>query len=178
MDKIKRVKNACYIVNVSMAIITNLPPLLFLTFREEYGISFSLLGFLVLLNFSTQLIIDLIFSFFSPKFDIPKMVKMTPFIAVIGLGLYALAPILFLQNVYVGLVISTIIFSASSGFAEVLISPVIAAIPSKDPDREMSKLHSIYAWGVVFVIVVSTVYLYFCGAENWQWLALFFSVCL
>ena len=158
-----------------MSVVGNLSPVLFLTFRSLYGISYTLLGLLILINFVTQLIVDLIFSFFSPKFDIPKMVKMTPFIAVIGLGLYALAPILFSQNVYVGLVISTIIFSASSGFAEVLISPVIAAIPSKDPDREMSKLHSIYAWGVVFVIVVSTVYLYFCGAENWQWLALFFA---
>ena len=171
-----RLKLACYTTNITMSVVGNLSPVLFLTFRSLYGISYTLLGLLILINFVTQLIVDLIFSFFSPKFDIPKMVKMTPFIAVVGLGLYAFAPLLFPQNVYVGLVISTIIFSASSGFAEVLISPVIAAIPSKDPDREMSKLHSIYAWGVVFVIVVSTVYLYFCGAENWQWLALFFAM--
>lgn len=57
-----------------------------------------------------------------------------------------------------------------------LISPVIAAIPSDDPDREMSKLHSVYAWGVVPVILISTLFLYLFGSENWQWLALFFML--
>jgi fucose permease len=64
----------------------------------------------------------------------------------------------------------------ASGFCEVLISPVIAALPSDDPDRDMSKLHSIYAWGVVAVAVISTVFLYFCGRENWQILPFVFLI--
>jgi fucose permease len=32
----------------------------------------------------------------------------------------------------------------------------------------MSKLHSIYAWGVVGVIIFSTVFLFFFGKESWQ----------
>ncbi len=159
-----------------MSVIGNLSPVLFLTFRSLYGISYTLLGLLILINFVTQLTIDLIFSFFSHKFNIPLAVKATPLIAVVGLVFYALSPLLFPQNVYLGLVLGTVIFSAASGFAEVLISPVIASIPSKDPDREMSKLHSIYAWGVVFVIVVSTLFLLIFGAENWQWLAVFFAM--
>ena len=85
---------------------------------------------------------------------------------------YAVWPFVFPNSVYVGLVIGTVLFSASGGLAEVLISPVIAALPSKDPDREMSKLHSIYAWGVVFVIIFATLFLLLFGEENWQWLAL------
>ncbi len=176
MDGIKRVKYACYTVNVSMAIIGNLPPLLFLTFREEYGISFSLLGFLVLLNFSTQLTVDLIFSFFSHKFNIPKAVKATPILTLIGMMTFAIWPYIFPGNVYLGFVIGTIIFSSSGGFAEVLISPVIAALPSKDPDREMSKLHSIYAWGVVGVIIFSTIFLLTVGNEYWQILMLILTI--
>lgn len=176
MDGIKRVKYACYTVNVSMAIIGNLPPLLFLTFREEYGISFSLLGFLVLLNFSTQLTVDLIFSFFSHKFNIPKAVKATPILTLIGMMTFAIWPYIFPSNVYLGFVIGTIIFSSSGGFAEVLISPVIAALPSKDPDREMSKLHSIYAWGVVGVIIFSTIFLLTVGNEYWQILMLILTI--
>ena len=64
----KTLKLACYTTNVSMSIVSNLSPLLFLTFRELYGISYSLLGMLVLINFCTQLIIDLIFSFFSKEY--------------------------------------------------------------------------------------------------------------
>lgn len=168
----KRLTWACYTVNISMAIVGNLSPLLFLTFRSLYGISYSLLGTLVLVNFVTQLTVDLIFSFFSHKFNIPKVVKFTPVLTIVGLLLYAAAPILFPNAVYVGLLLGTIIFSAASGFAEVLISPVIAAIPSENPDHEMSKLHSIYAWGVVGVIVLGTLFLFGLGQESWQWFSL------
>lgn len=174
--KYTRLKAACYTTNITMSVVGNLSPLLLLTFRSLYGISYSLLGTLVLINFVTQLTIDLIFSFFSHNFNIPKTVKRTPLIAVFGLILYAALPSLIPGAPYIGLVIGTIIFSAASGLAEVLISPVIAAIPAKDPDREMSKLHSIYAWGVVFVIIVSTLYLLVFGQENWQYLPIFFAI--
>lgn len=163
-------KRACYLSNITMSIVGNLPPLLFLTFRQLYGISYSLLGTLVLVNFCTQLTIDLIFSFFSHKFNIEKTVKTIPLLSAVGLVIFALAPTIFPFSVYTGLVIGTIIFSSASGLAEVLISPVIAAIPSDDPDREMSKLHSIYAWGVVGVVILATVYLKFTPASAWQWL--------
>ena len=169
-------KWACYTTNITMAIVSNLSPVLFLTFRALYGTSYSLLGLLVLINFSTQLTVDLIFSFFSHKFDISKTVKITPVLGVIGLVIYSMYPFIFPNNIYLGLTIGTIIFSASSGLAEVLISPVIAAIPADNPDREMSKLHSVYAWGSVGVVVLSTLFLLVLGSENWQWLALIFSL--
>lgn len=171
-----RLKYACYTVNVSMAVAGNLPPVLFLTFRELYGISFSLLGLLVLLNFFTQLTVDLIFSFFSHKFNIPKTVKFTPVLTVIGLVAYGVLPYLFPNTVYACLVVGTVLFSAAAGLAEVLISPVIAAIPAENPDREMSKLHSIYAWGVVGVITAGTLFLLAFGKESWQWLILLMAL--
>lgn len=171
-----RVKWGCYFANISMSVVGNLPPLLFLTFRATYGISYSLLGMLVLINFFTQLMVDLIFSFFSHKFNIAKTVKVMPLLTVTGFLVFTMAPWLFPDSVYMGLAIGTVIFSASSGLAEVLISPVIAAIPAKDPDREMSKLHSVYAWGVVGVVILSTLFLYIFGTNNWQWLAFLFTV--
>jgi len=169
-----RLKLACYTTNVSMSVVGNLSPILFLTFHNLYDISYSLLGLLVLVNFFTQLTIDLIFSFFSHKFNIPLSVKITPCLTVIGLFIYAVWPYLFPDMVYAGLVIGTIIFSCSGGLAEVLISPVIAAIPADDPDREMSRLHSVYAWGVVGVIFIATLFLLFFGQQYWQILALLF----
>lgn len=171
-SKIKRLKFACYSANVTMSAVGNLSPVLFLTFRNLYGISYSMLGLLVLINFVTQLIIDLIFSFFSHKFNIQKTVKSIPIIAVAGFLTYALLPMLMPQHVYFGLALGTVIFSAASGLGEVLISPVIAALPADDPDREMSKLHSVYAWGVVGIIILSTAFLFLAGGENWPFLAL------
>lgn len=172
----RRTIAACYAVNITMSVIGNLPPLLFLTFHEMYGISYSLLGTLVLINFFTQLTVDLIFSFFSHKFNIPLTVKLTPIIAIVGLVLMAAAPVLFPHAVYLGLVLGTVVSCAASGLCEVLISPVIAAIPAENPDREMSKLHSVYAWGVVGMVVVATAFLLLCGNQNWQWLVLLMTL--
>lgn len=170
-----RTKWACYTANMGMSIISNLSPVLFLTFRSLYGISYSLLGLLVLGNFFTQLIVDLIFSFFSHKFNIPKTVKMAPVLTLVGFLIFGLWPVLFPDSAYVGLLIGTVLFSASSGLMEVLLSPVVAAIPAENPEREMSKLHSIYAWGVVGVVVLSTLFLLSFGGENWYWLPILFS---
>ena len=151
-NKYKRLKSACYLSNVSMSVVGNLPPLLFLTFRELYGISFTLLGTLVLVNFVTQLLVDLAFSFFSHRFNIEKTVRAMPCLTALGLIVFTAASWVAPRFVYPVLLLGTVIFSAGAGLGEVLISPVIAALPAKDPDREMSKLHSVYAWGVVGIV--------------------------
>lgn len=168
----KRVKLGCYSTAITMSVCGNISPILFLTFRTLYDVSYSLLGFLVLVNFLTQLIVDLIFSFFSHKFNIEKVVKSTPFIAAVGLFVYAFWPYMFPSTAYVGILVGTVIFSAASGLGEVLMSPVIAAIPAKNPEREMSKLHSMYAWGVVAVVAISTLFIFLFGMESWHWLIL------
>ena len=99
-SQIRRLKTACYTTNISMSVVGNLSPVLFLTFRTLYGISYSLLGLLVLINFVTQLTVDLLFSFFSHKFNIPVAVKCSPILAIVGLGIYALAPVIFPNAVY------------------------------------------------------------------------------
>ena len=172
----RTLKLACYTTNISMAVTGNISPLLFLTFRSLYGISYSLIGLLVLINFCTQLGVDLIFSLFSHKFNIKKSIRFMPVLTFSGLLIFALWPLLSPSTAYVGLVVGTIIFAASSGLCEVLTSPVIAAIPSDDPDREMSKLHSVYAWGVVPVIIISTLFLLFAKPENWHWLVFGFTI--
>lgn len=171
-----RIKWACYTASLSMSVVANLSPLLFLTFRTLYGISYTLLGLLVLINFVTQLFVDLMFSFFSHKINMAKAVKLTPILTAAGLLVYALAPVLFSHHVYIGLVLGTVIFSASGGFVEVLLSPVIAAIPADDPDREMSKLHSVFAWGTVGVVLISSAVLFLVGTASWQWLALAWAI--
>ena len=163
-------------MNVAMAVIGNLPPILFLTFHNKFGVSFSLLGLLVLLNFSTQLLVDLIFSFFSHKFNIPLTVKLTPLISVFGLLIFVLWPTFLPSSAYLGLVIGTIVFSASSGLAEVLLSAVVAALPSENSERDMSLLHSIYAWGAVGVVSLGSVFLLVFTSNSWQILTLLFAL--
>ena len=172
MQNFRTAKAAAYITNISMSAVATISPLLFSTFYTHYGISYSLLGLLVLVNFCTQLAIDLIFSFYSHKFNLKLTIRIMPVLTAVGFAVYATLPMLFPQAAYWGLVAGTMIFALSGGLAEVLISPLIAAMPSEHPEREMSKLHSVYAWGVVAIVLASSGILYLIGKENWYWLAL------
>lgn len=171
----KRTKFACYAAYFTMSSIFCLPPLLFVTLRETYGISYTLLGTLVLTNFCTQLAVDLIFTVFSKKFNVQKIVRIMPLITSLGLLIYAVFPMMLPQLAYAGLLIGTVIFSIAAGLSEVLLSPMIAAIPSDNPQRDMSMLHSLYAFGVFTVAVITTIFFALFGTDNWMYLTMFFA---
>lgn len=166
----KRTKFACYAAYFTMSSIFCVPPLLFVTLRETYGISYTLLGTLVLTNFCTQLGIDLFFIAMAKYFNPKKIVKIMPLITSLGLLVYAIVPSLFPNFAFVGLLIGTVIFSVSAGLSEVFLSPTIAAIPSDNPQRDMSLLHSLYAFGVFTMVLLSTLFLKLFGTENWAYL--------
>ncbi len=172
----KRTKLACYTAYFTMSSVFSLPPILFAVHQDMYNISYTLLGSLVLVNFITQLVIDLIFTAFPKYFNVKKVVRVMPLITSLGLFIFALVPMLFPQYAYSGLLVGTVLFSISAGLSEVLLSPVIAAIPSDNPQKDMSMLHSLYAFGVFTVVVISTLFLRFFGNENWMYLTFFWAV--
>ncbi len=176
VQNFKRTKFACYTAYFTMSSIFSLPPLLFVTFHNTYGISYTLLGTLVLTNFCTQLGIDLIFTVFTKYFNVKKVVRAMPVITCAGMLIYAFVPMFKPEYAYVGLLTGTVIFSVSAGLSEVLLSPVIAAIPSDNPQKDMSLLHSLYAFGVFSVVVISTLFLKIFGTENWMYLTIFFAL--
>ena len=172
----KYTKRAAYFTYLAMSSVFSLPAMLFATFRELYGISYTLLGTLVLINFSTQLTIDLIFTFFTKHFNIHKTIRTMPLLTSLGLCIYAVVPMLIPQYAYAGLVVGTVVFSVAAGLGEVLVSPLIAALPSDNPERDMSTLHSLYAYGFVSVVIISTLFLQFLGKQNWMYLAFFWAI--
>ena len=172
----KRTKLACYSAYFTMSSIFSLPPLLFAALQDMYGISYTLLGTLVLTNFCTQLLVDLVFTVFSKHFNVKKVVRVMPVITSAGLLIYAAVPTLLPQYAYVGLLVGTVLFSVSAGLSEVLLSPVIAAIPSDNPQKDMCLLHSLFAFGVFTVVVVSTLFLRIFGTANWMYLTVFWAL--
>lgn len=172
----RRTKIACYYSYVAMSSVFCLPPMLFVTFGEMYGIPYALLGTLVAVNFCMQLGIDLIFSFFSKHFNIKLTVRILPLFTSIGLLVYALVPLLWPAHAYAGLLAGTVLFSIAAGLSEVLLSPTIAALPSDHPERDMSMLHSLYGWGVVLMVTVSTVFFRLFGTERWMYLTMLLAI--
>lgn len=172
----RRTRITCFFANIAISSVFSVPPILFMTFHTMYGISYTLLGTLVAINFITQLTIDLIFSFFSKYFNMALTIRVMPLLTTAGLLAYAIIPLLFPEYAYTGLVLGTLIFSVSAGLSEVLISPTIAAMPSEHPDRDMSFLHSLYGWGVLFNVLISTLYLWLFGDKHWHFLILALSI--
>lgn len=172
----RRTRFSCFFAYLAMSSVFVLPPMLLTTFRQQFGISFTLLGTLIVVNFCTQMAIDLIFTFFAHRFNIRLTVRLMPLLTALGLCTYALFPTLFPRYAFAGLVLGTVIFSMAAGLCEVLLSPLVAAIPSANPQKDMSLLHSLYGWGVVSVTAVSTLFFALFGTENWVYLTLGLAV--
>lgn len=155
---------------ITQAIVNIFAPLLFVTFHEEFGISFSQITLITTLNFSTQLIIDLISSKFVDKIGYRISIVSAHFFSAAGLLGMAFLPDI-LPNAYAGLLVSVVLYAIGGGLIEVLISPIVEACPSDDKASAMSLLHSFYCWGSVGVILLSTGFFAAFGMENWRLLA-------
>ena len=172
---LERTRLACYSTFFTSASVFCVPPLLFVTFHELYGISYTLLGTLIVANFFTQLLVDLLCTMLARHHHIERVLRFVPFITTLGMAIYALVPFLFPKIAYGGLLLGTVIFSIAAGLSEVLLSPTVAAIPSENPQRDMSLLHSIYGFGVFAMVLLGTSLLSLFGAERWYVVMLLLS---
>lgn len=171
----KRTRLACYVGTFVQAVICNLTAILFIPLMELYHLNYVDLGILVAINFTAQVAVDILFSGMMDRYGYRKFTLPAILFALVGLLLFAAAPILF-DNVFIGMVIATIVFAAASGLLEILISPIVNALPSEDKGASMSLMHSFYAWGQVGVIILTTLALYLFGAQNWQWIVLAWAI--
>ena len=170
----KRTLRACYLGYVTQAIVNNLSPLFFAIFRTDFGISLSLLGTLVLINFATQLFIDLLAARFGNHFTYRQLMVTAHFTNVAGLICLAFLPMI--MPPYAGLIIATMLNAVGGGLAEVVVSPTVEALPSDCKEASMSLLHSFYCWGHVGVVLISTIFFSTMGIENWKILARIWAV--
>lgn len=167
-NKYKLTTLSCFVGIFTQAIITNLTAILFIPLMSLYGFSYVHLGVLVAINFLTQVSADIIFSGLIDKIGFRKITLTTCVVAFIGLVLFGLTPDIFKEHLFAGFVVSTVIFAFASGLLEVILSPIIDAIPNEEKGPAMSLMHSFYAWGQVATIVFTTLFLFLAGKNNWQ----------
>ena len=168
-------KISCYTGYITQAIINNLAPILFIIFQKDFGFSFSQLGSLVLINFGAQIATDIISAFTIEKMGYRLSAVLAHLFAWIGLAGLGILPFLF-ENHFAGMVIAIVIYAMGSGLIEVLISPVVEALPSDDKASSMSLLHSFYCWGQLLVVLVSTLFLKVFGMGTWKILPVMWAI--
>jgi len=166
---------ACYLGYITQALIVNLPPLLFVVFQGKFGLSYTMLGSLVLVIFVTQLTVDALAIKFVDKIGQRMSAVLAHAFAAVGMIALAFLPRVLLSP-YIGLVISCILFSIGGGLIEVLVSPIVESLPGDAKASSMSLLHSFYSWGQVLVIIASTIALRFIGQDLWFLLPLVWSL--
>ena len=166
---------SCYLGYVTQAIVNNLPPLLFLTFNREFAISLDRISLLITVNFLTQLIVDMLSAGF-----VDRAGYRASAVAAHAFAFAGLAGLAFLPDVtadpFAGLLISVVVYAVGGGLLEVLISPIVEALPTKNKEKSMSMLHSFYCWGHVVVVLLSTLFFLVFGIDSWKILALLWAL--
>lgn len=160
---------------IVLAVVNNFIPLLFLTFQSQYGLPLSQITLLIMVNFAVQIITDSASALFIDKIGYRASIVIAHFAAMIGFFSLAFLPDI-IPGHFWGLVIATTIYAIGGGLLEVLVSPIVEACPTENSEKAMSMLHSFFCWGHVGVVLISTVYFYIFGIENWKWLAILWGV--
>ena len=166
---------ACMFAFVCQAVVNLFTPLLFLTFHQEFGISLAQIGWLVTVNFCTQLTVDLVCARLSAFIRYRPAILAAHACCSLGMLSLGILPDL-LPSPYIGLCAATIVYSVGSGLLEVLASPIAEACPTEGKAAYMSLIHSFYCWGCVGVVVISTLLFHLLGLRHWRWVAALWAI--
>ena len=166
---------ACFVGYIVQAVVNNFAPLLFLFFQRSYHIPLSQITLLVTFNFGVQLLVDLLSVGFVDKIGYRASMILAHVLSAAGLTLLTVLPEI-LPAPFVGILIAVMIYAVGGGLLEVLVSPVVEACPSDNKEKAMSMLHSFYCWGHAGVVLLSTLFFYIVGIENWKILAVIWAL--
>ena len=165
---------ACCIAYITQAIAVNFPPLLFLTFQNDYGVSIGQLGSLVAITFIIQIAVDFFATKYIDKIGYRPCVIFAHVMAGVGFILLGILPEI-LPNPMLGIWIACFFYSFSSGLLEVLVSPIVESCPTDNKESVMALLHSFYCWGTAAVILISIVFFSVFGIQNWRIMAMMWA---
>lgn len=157
---------ACYRGYITQGIVNNLSPLFFVIFQNRFGISYVLISALILCNFVTQVVTDVLSVRYVDRIGYRRAAVIAHFLAFSGLMLLGILPNI-LPAPFIGLVIATVISGVGGGLIEVIISPIVESCPGDAKASAMSLLHSFYCWGQVGVVLITTLLLRVIGDDLW-----------
>lgn len=166
---------ACFVGYIVQAIVNNFAPLLFLFFQRNYRIPLSQITLLVTFNFGVQLFVDLLSVGFIDKIGYRASMITAHIMSAAGLILLTVLPEI-TPVPFTGILIAVMIYAVGGGLLEVLVSPVVEACPSDNKEKAMSMLHSFYCWGHAGVVLMSTLFFYIAGIDNWKMLAIVWAL--
>lgn len=174
LKRIKHTLYASYIGYIVQGIINNFAPLCFVVFQKEFNLSLAELTFIITVNFLVQLCLDYLSTKFIDKIGYKTCVVLAHILCASGLSLITILPTMI--NPYLAILFSVSLYAIGGGLIEVLVSPIVEACPLENKEAQMSLLHSFYCFGHVGTIVLTALFFYIFGLENWRILAIIFAL--
>jgi len=171
----KHTKLACYGSYMTSAVASNYPPVLFIIFHNQFGLSLGALGTLISANFGVQMLADIIGTNTIDKIGYRKTAVFANSLVALGMVLLAFLPHIMVSK-FIGLFLATVTYAIGSGLLEVLISPVMEAIPEDAKASNMSFLHSFYSWGQLLAVFFTTLFIEVFGSNKWWIIGLLWAI--
>lgn len=168
----KHTRLACYLAYIAGATVNNLPALLFVTFRKDYALTLEALASLVMVNFAVQMCVDILGAKYADRIGYRRVAMIS--MGFCALGLVSLAVLPRCLPPYAGLCAATVAYAIGSGLSEVIISPIVEALPASGAGS-MSLLHAFYCIGFVIMVALSTLFFRVCGTANWPVLSVLWA---
>lgn len=168
-------KIASYVGLFVQAIVNNFLPILFIALQDVYNIGYEKLGRIILFNFITQLVTDILTPKIVGVLGYRKTAFMCQGFAALGLSLLSFLPRI-MPDPYVGIVISVTVYAFASGLMEVILSPLVEMLPTKNKSGNMSILHSFYCWGQAVTALVTTFLVSLFGYANWMYIPIIWAI--
>lgn len=173
--KYKKTLLAGYFGFITQAISANFLPLLYITFQKTYSLTLTQIALISSVFFFVQLIIDFLCVKVVDKIGYRPCILIAQITSALGIAGLTVIPDI-CRSAYSGILICVIVYAIGSGLIEVLCSPIIEACPFENKEGTMSLLHSFYCWGFAGVVLLSTLFFYIFGIDNWKILAILWAL--
>ena len=165
---------ACYVGYVIQAMVNNLSPLLFVQFKRQFALDSAMLSFIIFINFGLQIIVDSLSAKITEKIGYRAGAILAQVFSCTGLVCLGVLPNVI--NPFAGIIIATVLMAIGGGFVEVILSPVVEALPLGNKSGAMCFLHSFYCWGHIFTVLAATIYFNLFTIDAWRYLPVALAV--
>ncbi len=160
---------ACYLGYIVQAIVNNFLPLLFVYFNTQRNIPLYLISIIVTYNFGLQILVDAFSATLVLKIGYRKTAILSNVLSCLGLLVLGVSSYLASNYIllYIGIMISVTLMAIGGGIVEVILSPLVEALPLENNNKQMNMLHTFYCVGHIIVVLFATLFFKLFSIDNW-----------
>ncbi len=165
---------ACEFGITTQSAVNNLAPILFVIFKDNFGISYTMIANIMLFNFLVQIATDFTAIKILGALDYRKSGILAQASAAIGLIMLGVLPNII--PIYPALFTATFFMAFGGGLLEVMVSPIVDSISEGQSSAKMNMLHSFFCWGQVAVVLTATTAIKLFGSDIWYIIPMIWAI--